>query len=82
VVERAEQEKSPVAIFDPASRRTSTSATSSTDNYKGGVMAAERMAGDPAKGGNIAIIRDQPGARLHHGARERLPRDHREIPAD
>src|SRR3954462_1014644 len=43
VVERAQQEKIPVTIFDSGIKPDKYVSYVSTDNYKGGVLAAERM---------------------------------------
>ena len=69
VVERAEQEKIPVAIFDSGIKTENYLTYVSTDNYKGGVMAAERMAEIFPNGGNIAIIGTIPGS-VSTGERE------------
>jgi ribose transport system substrate-binding protein len=62
VVERAQQEKIPVTIFDSGIKTDKYVSYISTDNYKGGVMAAERMAAILPKGGKIAIIGTIPGS--------------------
>jgi ribose transport system substrate-binding protein len=69
VVERAEQEKIPVVIFDSGIKTENYLTYVSTDNYKGGVMAAERMAEILPNGGNIAIIGTIPGS-VSTGERE------------
>jgi ribose transport system substrate-binding protein len=61
-VEHAEQEKIPVAIFDSGIKTDKYVTYVSTDNFKGGVMAAERMIEILPKGGKIAILGTIPGS--------------------
>ena len=61
VVERAAAANIPVAIFDSGIKTEKYVSYVSTDNYKGGVMAAQRMGEILPKGGKIAIIATTPG---------------------
>ena len=56
VVEHAFDEHIPVSIFDSGIKTDKYVSYISTDNYKGGAMAAQRMAEILPKGGNIAIL--------------------------
>jgi ribose transport system substrate-binding protein len=61
IVEQAAAAKIPVAIFDSGIQTDKYISYVSTDNYKGGAMAAARMAEILPKGGKIAIIATAPG---------------------
>ena len=62
VVERAADQGIPVAIFDSAINTDRTITFVVTDNYKGGVMAAERM-GEILDGkGKVGVIGFMPGS--------------------
>ena len=61
VVEHAAEMNIPVSIFDSGIKTDKYVSYVSTDNYKGGVMAANRMAEVLPKGGKIAIIATTPG---------------------
>jgi ribose transport system substrate-binding protein len=61
VVERAAAAKIPVSIFDSGIQTDKYISYVSTDNYKGGSMAAARMAEILPKGGKIAILATAPG---------------------
>ncbi len=56
VVERAAQERIPVTIFDSGIRTEKYLTYVSTDNRKGGVLAARRLGHGLPRGGKIAII--------------------------
>lgn len=62
VVERAAREKIPVTIFDSGIETDKYLSYVSTDNYKGGVLAAERMIQLLPNGGRIAVIGTVPGS--------------------
>ena len=62
VVERAFDEKIPVAIFDSGIRSDKYLTYISTDNYRGGVLAAERMGEVLPQGGKVAVIGTLPGS--------------------
>jgi ribose transport system substrate-binding protein len=61
IVEQAAAAKIPVSIFDSGIKTDKYISYVSTDNYKGGAMAAARMAEILPKGGKIAIIATAPG---------------------
>ena len=61
IVERAAQERIPVAIFDSGIRTEKYLTYVSTDNYKGGTLAARRMGEELPDGGQIAVIGTLPG---------------------
>jgi ribose transport system substrate-binding protein len=61
IVERAAQEHIPVTIFDSGIQTEKYLTYVSTDNYKGGVLAAERL-GSIVPAGEIAIIGTIPGS--------------------
>ncbi len=61
VVEHASDEHIPVAIFDSGIKTDKYVSYVSTDNYKGGVMAADRMGAILPNGGKIAILATTPG---------------------
>jgi ribose transport system substrate-binding protein len=61
VVEHAAAEHIPVSIFDSGIKTDKYVSYVSTDNYKGGVMAGQRMGEILPKGGKIAIIATTPG---------------------
>jgi ribose transport system substrate-binding protein len=61
VVEQAAEAHIPVSIFDSGIKTDKYVSYVSTDNYKGGVMAAQRMGEILPKGGKIAIIATVPG---------------------
>ncbi len=77
IVERAAQENIPVVIFDSGIQTERYLTYVSTDNYKGGSLAAERM-GSLIRSGNIAILATIPGsvstAERENGFRETLAR--------
>jgi ribose transport system substrate-binding protein len=62
VVERADREKIPVVIFDSGINTEKIVAQVSTDNYKGGVVGAERIAKILNGKGNVAMVAVQPGS--------------------
>jgi ribose transport system substrate-binding protein len=61
IVEQAAAAKIPVSIFDSGIKTDKYISYVSTDNYKGGAMAAARMAEILPKGGKIAIVATAPG---------------------
>ena len=61
IVERAAQEKIPVTIFDSGINSERYVSYVSTDNYKGGALAADRM-GSILPGGKIAMLGNIPGS--------------------
>ncbi len=61
VVEHANDEHIPVAIFDSGIKTDNFVSYVSTDNYKGGSMAADRMAIILPNGGKIAVLATTPG---------------------
>ena len=62
VVEHAAQENIPVAIIDSGIRTDRYLTYVSTDNYRGGVLAAERMGAILPGGGKVAVIGTIPGS--------------------
>lgn len=62
VVEHAAQENIPVAIIDSGIRTDRYLTYVSTDNYRGGVLAAERMGAILPGGGTVAVIGTIPGS--------------------
>src|SRR5947208_2695438 len=62
IVERAAQERIPVTIFDSGIQTEKYVTYVSTDNYKGGVLAAKRMGEILREGGEIAMIGTIPGS--------------------
>ncbi len=62
VVERAADSGIPVAIFDSAINSDRIVTFVVTDNYKGGVMAAERMGAILAGKGKVGVIGFMPGS--------------------
>jgi ribose transport system substrate-binding protein len=62
VVERAFDEKIPVAIFDSGIRTEKYLTYISTDNYRGGVLAAERLGELFPQGARLAVIATLPGS--------------------
>src|SRR5262245_56522091 len=62
IVERAAQERVPVTIFDSGIQTEKYVAYVSTDNHKGGVLAAERLGAVLPSGGPIAILGTIPGS--------------------
>ena len=62
IVERAAQENIPVTIFDSGINTDRYLSYVSTDNYKGGVLAAERLGAVLPTGGEIAMIGTIPGS--------------------
>jgi ribose transport system substrate-binding protein len=62
IVERAAQERIPVTIFDSGIETEKYLSYVSTDNFKGGVLAAQRMGQILPDGGKIAIIGTIPGS--------------------
>jgi len=61
VVEHAAEMKIPVSIFDSGIKTDKYVSYVSTDNYKGGSMAAARMGEILPNGGKIAILATTPG---------------------
>ncbi len=61
IVEQAATANVPVSIFDSGIKTDKYISYVSTDNYKGGAMAAERMAEILPKGGKIGIVATAPG---------------------
>jgi len=78
IVERAIQERIPVTIFDSGIRSDRHLAFVGTDNYRGGVLAAERMASQVNPGAKVAILGTVPGsvstAEREKGFRETIDR--------
>jgi len=62
IVERAAQERIPVTIFDSGIRSEKYLTYVSTDNHKGGVLAARRMGKMLPSGGKIAMIGNIAGS--------------------
>ena len=62
IVERAAQENIPVTIFDSGINTDKYLSYVSTDNYKGGALAAERLGAILPAGGEIAVIGTIPGS--------------------
>jgi ribose transport system substrate-binding protein len=62
VVERAAREKIPVVIFDSGINTENFVAQVSTDNYRGGVLGAERIGKILAGKGKVAMVAVQPGS--------------------
>ncbi len=62
IVERAAQEKVPVTIFDSGIDTERYLSYVSTDNYRGGALAAERMGAILPRGGKIAMLGNIPGS--------------------
>lgn len=62
IVERAAQERIPVTIFDSGINTDKYLSYVSTDNYKGGALAAERLGAVLPAGGEIAMIGTIPGS--------------------
>ncbi|GIS63192.1 MAG: hypothetical protein CM1200mP2_54170 [Planctomycetaceae bacterium] len=70
VVSRAKDRKIPTVVFDSGlADETSYVSYVATDNYKGGVMAAQRMAQILDGTGNVIMLRYQAGARAPRTAR-------------
>ncbi len=61
-VEKATEAHIPVAIFDSGINTDKYLTYVSTDNYKGGVLAGDRMAAILPNGGDIAILGNVPGS--------------------
>jgi ribose transport system substrate-binding protein len=61
VVEHAAEMHIPLAIFDSGIKTDKYVSYVSTDNYKGGVMAAQRIGEILPRGGKIAILATMPG---------------------
>jgi len=61
IIEKAYEEKIPLSIFDSGAKTDKYISYVSTDNYKGGVMAADRMAKILPQGGKIAVVATAPG---------------------
>ncbi len=61
VVEHAAEMNIPLSIFDSGIKTAKYVSYVSTDNYKGGVMAAHRMAEILPNGGSIAVLATVPG---------------------
>ncbi len=70
VVERAAREKIPVVIIDSGIQTDQYLAYVSTDNYRGGAVAAERMIEILPKGGKAAVMATIPGS-VSTGEREK-----------
>ena len=62
VVERAAQEGIPLVIFDSGIKTDKYVSYVSTDNYKGGVIAADRMGELLPKAAKIAVLATLPGS--------------------
>ncbi len=62
IVERAAQENIPVTIFDSGINTDKYLSYVSTDNYKGGALAADRLGAILPGGGTIAVIGTVPGS--------------------
>ncbi len=62
VVERANAEGIPVVILDSGIQTDRYVSYVSTDNYKGGAAAAERMIGILPRGGKVAVMATIPGS--------------------
>jgi ribose transport system substrate-binding protein len=62
VVERAAREKIPVVIFDSGINTENFLAQVSTDNYRGGVLGAERIGKILGGKGRVAMVAVQPGS--------------------
>ncbi len=62
IVERAAQERIPVTICDSGINTDRYLSYVSTDNYKGGALAAERLAAVLPAGGKVAMIGNLPGS--------------------
>ena len=79
IVERAYQERIPVVIFDSGIRTEKYLTYVSTDNYKGGVIGARRMAAVVPQGAKIAVIGNVPGSvsttERENGFRETIARE-------
>ncbi len=79
IVERAAQEHIPVTIFDSGIKTEKYLTYVSTDNYKGGVLAARRMGEVLPAGGPVAMIGNIPGSvsttERENGFRETIARE-------
>lgn len=62
VVERAAREKIPVVIFDSGINTQNFVAQVATDNYRGGVLGAERIGKVLNGKGKVAMVAVQPGS--------------------
>ncbi len=62
VVERAAREKIPVVIFDSGINTENILAQISTDNYRGGVLGAERIGKILGGKGRVVMVAVQPGS--------------------
>jgi ribose transport system substrate-binding protein len=62
VVERAAREKIPVVIFDSGINTENYVAQIATDNYRGGVLGAERIGKILGGKGKVAMVAVQPGS--------------------
>jgi ribose transport system substrate-binding protein len=62
VVERAARENIPVVIFDSGINTENFLAQVSTDNYRGGVLGAERIGKILGGKGKVAMVAVQPGS--------------------
>lgn len=62
VVERAAREKIPVVIFDSGINTQNFVSQVSTDNYRGGVLGAERIGKILNGKGKVAMVAVQPGS--------------------
>jgi ribose transport system substrate-binding protein len=78
IVERAWQEHIPVAIFDSGIGTEKYLTYISTDNYRGGALAADRMGATLSKQGAVAMIGAAPGTvstmERENGFRETIAR--------
>jgi ribose transport system substrate-binding protein len=83
IVERAAQENIPVTIFDSGINTDRYLSYVSTDNYKGGALAAERLGAVLPAGGKIAMVGTIPGsvstAERENGFRETVARKFPEL---
>jgi ribose transport system substrate-binding protein len=83
IVERAAQEHIPVTIFDSGIRTEKYLTYVSTDNHKGGALAARRMGQVLPQGGNIAVIGTIPGSvsttERENGFRETIAAEFRRL---
>jgi ribose transport system substrate-binding protein len=79
IVERANQERIPVTVFDSEIRTEKYLSFVSANNYQGGIIAARRMGAVVAAGGQIAMLGSVPGststAERENGFRETVARE-------
>jgi ribose transport system substrate-binding protein len=62
VVERAARENIPVTIFDSGIKTDQYVSYVSTDNYRGGILAADRLAAVLPNGGKVALLETLAGS--------------------